>query len=126
MFRGHTSIIGSCLILSDICRTVNGLLKTALGPPPGSATTLSPAHDLTFRLESVKCLVRIIKSMGLWMDQQLKIGDFYPPSTSDDESRGGDESNLSDFDLQPEAVSEFSDAATLEQRRAYKLEVQVE
>ncbi|KAK1374056.1 Brefeldin A-inhibited guanine nucleotide-exchange protein 1 [Heracleum sosnowskyi] len=105
-------------------RTVNGLLKTALGPPPGSATTLSPAHDLTFRLESVKCLVRIIKSMGLWMDQQLKIGDFFPPSTSDDESRGGDDSNLSDFDLQAEAVSEVSDAATLEQRRAYKLEIQ--
>ncbi|WOG86863.1 hypothetical protein DCAR_0206082 [Daucus carota subsp. sativus] len=105
-------------------RTVNGLLKTALGPPPGSATTLSPAHDLTFRLESVKCLVSIIKSMGLWMDQQLKIGDFFPPSSSDDESRGGDESNLSDYDLQSEAASEYSDAATLEQRRAYKLEVQ--
>ena len=60
------------------------------------------------------------------MDQQLKIGDFFPPSSSDDESRGGDESNLSDYDLQSEAASEYSDAATLEQRRAYKLEVQVE
>lgn len=112
-------------------RTVNGLLKTALGPPPGSATTLSPAHDLTFRLESVKCLVRIIKSMGTWMDQQLKIGDFCLPNTSDNEnlsenqsSRGGDEGNLPEFELQSEAISELSNAATLEQRRAYKLELQ--
>ncbi|KAJ8530344.1 hypothetical protein K7X08_037179 [Anisodus acutangulus] len=55
-------------------RTVNGLLKTALGPPPGSTTTLSPVQDITFRSESVKCLVTIIKSMGMWMDQQLKKG----------------------------------------------------
>lgn len=112
-------------------RTVNGLLKTASGPPPGSTTTLSPAHDLTFRLESVKCLVRIIKSMGVWMDQQLRIGDFCLPNTSDNEnivenhaSLGGDEVSLPDFELHPEATSEFSDAATLEQRRTYKLELQ--
>lgn len=130
--RGSVNCIKTCLIPSDICRTVNGLLKTALGPPPGSATTLSPAHDLTFRLESVKCLVRIIKSMGTWMDQQLKIGDFCLPNTSDNEnlsenqtSRGGDEGNLPEFELQSEAFSELSNAATLEQRRAYKLELQV-
>ncbi|KAK2984466.1 hypothetical protein RJ640_026953 [Escallonia rubra] len=109
-------------------RTVNGLLKTAMGPPPGSTTTLSPAHDHTFRLESVKCLVRIIKSMGVWMDQQLRIGDICLPNTSDNENStdnlGGDEVSLSDFELHSEAISELSDAATLEQRRAYKLELQ--
>lgn len=68
---------------SDIYeRTVNGLLKTALGPPSGSTTTLSPVQDLTFRVESVKCLVRIVKSMGTWMDQQLKIGDLSLPNRS--------------------------------------------
>lgn len=112
-------------------RTVNGLLKTALGPPPGSTTTLSPAHDITFRLESVKCLVRIIKSMGTWMDQQLRIGDFYPPKTSDSDTPtenhttfSGEEGIVPDYELHPEVNSEFSDAATLEQRRAYKLELQ--
>ncbi|GMP64519.1 hypothetical protein CsSME_00025756 [Camellia sinensis var. sinensis] len=112
-------------------RTVNGLLKTALGPPPGSTTTLSPAHDITFRLESVKCLVRIIKSMGTWMDQQLRIGDFYPPKTSDSDTPtenhttfSGEEGIVPDYEMHPEVNSEFSDAATLEQRRAYKLELQ--
>lgn len=125
--------IKTLLIPSDICRTVNGLLKTALGPPPGSTTTLSPAHDLTFRLESVKCLVRIIKSMGVWMDQQLRIGEFSLPNTSDNEnnvdnhtSLGGDEVSLPDLELHSEATPGISDAATLEQRRAYKLELQVE
>ncbi|KAL7237234.1 hypothetical protein ACSBR2_003510 [Camellia fascicularis] len=112
-------------------RTVNGLLKTALGPPPGSTTTLSPAHDITFRLESVKCLVRIIKSMGTWMDQQLRIGDFYPPKTSDSDTPtenhttfSGEEGIVPDYEMHPEVNSEFSDAATLEQRRAYKIELQ--
>ncbi|XP_059647350.1 brefeldin A-inhibited guanine nucleotide-exchange protein 1-like isoform X2 [Cornus florida] len=117
--------------LKDICRTVNGLLKTALGPPPGSTTTLSPAQDITFRLESVKCLVRIVKSMGYWMDQQLKIGDFYPPKSSDYENSienqtllNGEEGIALDYELHPEGNSELSDAATLEQCRAYKLELQ--
>ncbi|GFY89806.1 SEC7-like guanine nucleotide exchange family protein [Actinidia rufa] len=112
-------------------RTVHGLLKTALGPPPGSTTTLSPAHDLTFRLESVKCLVRIIKSMGSWMDQQLRVGDFCLPKSSDNDSLSenhaiinGEEGIVPDYEMHPEVNSEFSDAATLEQRRAYKLELQ--
>ncbi|XP_024961498.1 brefeldin A-inhibited guanine nucleotide-exchange protein 1 isoform X4 [Cynara cardunculus var. scolymus] len=111
-------------------RTVNGLLKTALGPPPGSTTSLSPVHDLTFRLESVKCLVIIIKSMGVWMDQQLRIGEFGVRNTSDNDSvvecntsLGGDEGSLPDFELHQEAISDHS-TATLEQRRAYKLELQ--
>lgn len=115
-------------------RTVNGLLKTALGPPPGSTTTLSPVHDLTFRLESVKCLVMIIKSMGVWMDQQLRIGEFSVrnPTVGDNDSvsaiepntsLGGDEAILPDIDLHQEPISDHS-TATLEQRRAYKLELQ--
>ncbi|XP_031128388.1 brefeldin A-inhibited guanine nucleotide-exchange protein 1 [Ipomoea triloba] len=111
-------------------RTVNGLLKTALGPPPGSTTSLSPAQDMTFRLESVKCLVRIINSMGAWMDQQLKVGESNPVKFSDSESKmenitpHSEEGNLADFELHLEASSEFSNAVTLEQRRAYKLEIQ--
>ncbi|XP_027187951.1 brefeldin A-inhibited guanine nucleotide-exchange protein 1 isoform X3 [Cicer arietinum] len=117
--------------LKDICRIVNGLLKTALGPPTGSTTSLSPAQDITFRHESVKCLVSIIKSMGAWMDQQIRPGDLYliksPESTSVGESQltlNGEEGIASDLELHPDANSEFSDAATLEQRRAYKVELQ--
>lgn len=69
-----------------ICRIVNGLLKTALGPPSGSTTTLSPAQDITFRLESVKCLVSIIKSMGTWMDQQMKLDDTNFLKTSENDA----------------------------------------
>ncbi|XP_070028789.1 brefeldin A-inhibited guanine nucleotide-exchange protein 1 isoform X2 [Nicotiana sylvestris] len=115
--------------LKDICRTVNGLLKTALGPPPGSTTTLSPVQDITFRSESVKCLVTIIKSMGTWMDQQLKVGEPNLDKVSDHEVPEAaasvcEEGNIIDYELHPEANSEFSGAAALEQRRAYKLEIQ--
>nr|KYP37697.1 Brefeldin A-inhibited guanine nucleotide-exchange protein 2 [Cajanus cajan] len=113
-------------------RIVNGLLKTALGPPTGSTTALSPAQDITFRHESVKCLVSIIKSMGSWMDQQITIGDLdlakTPESSSAAESHlilNGEEGNASDHELHPDVNSEFSDAATLEQRRAYKIELHV-
>ncbi|KAK7371770.1 hypothetical protein VNO80_05135 [Phaseolus coccineus] len=112
-------------------RIVNGLLKTALGPPTGSTTALSPAQDITFRHESVKCLVSIIKSMGAWMDQQIRIGDIdlvkSPESSSTAETYlmpNVEEGNASDHELHPEVNSEFSDAATLEQRRAYKIELQ--
>ncbi|KAI5679581.1 hypothetical protein M9H77_00808 [Catharanthus roseus] len=117
------------IFLKDTCRTVNGLLKTALGPPAGSTTTLSPIQDVTFRLESVKCLVRIIKSMGIWMDQEMKVGESNQVK-SDNENlmetppSFGEEGNLADYELHSEVSSEFSDTATLEQRRAYKLEIQ--
>ncbi|KHN46856.1 Brefeldin A-inhibited guanine nucleotide-exchange protein 2 [Glycine soja] len=110
---------------------VNGLLKTALGPPTGSTTALSPAQDITFRHESVKCLVSIIKSMGAWMDQQIRIGDLdlakSPESSSAAENHlilNVEEGNASDHELHSDVNSEFSDAATLEQRRAYKIELQ--
>ncbi|XP_051144321.1 brefeldin A-inhibited guanine nucleotide-exchange protein 1 isoform X2 [Andrographis paniculata] len=110
-------------------RTVNGLLKTALGPPPGSVSSLSPAQDMTFRYESVKCLVRIIKSMGSWMDQQLKPGDLNQPALDDNDNSmenptyAVDDLNSADHELHSDANS-VSEAATLEQRRAYKLEIQ--
>ncbi|KAF1890378.1 hypothetical protein Lal_00013632 [Lupinus albus] len=117
--------------LKDICRIVNGLLKTASGPPTGSTTNLSPAQDITFRHESVKCLVSIIKSMGTWMDQQIRIGDLYLTKNSESSSPAenhptlnGEEGNTSDHELHSDLNSEFSDAATLEQRRAYKIELQ--
>ncbi|KAL9231759.1 hypothetical protein vseg_006945 [Gypsophila vaccaria] len=113
-------------------RTVNGLLKTALGPPSGSTTTLSPVQDLTFRVESVKCLVRIVKSMGSWMDQQLKIGDASLPAKTqmiygsvDMQSvLNGEDGAAAEYDSQSESNPELSDAASLEQRRAFKLEMQ--
>ncbi|XP_044507637.1 brefeldin A-inhibited guanine nucleotide-exchange protein 1-like isoform X2 [Mangifera indica] len=111
-------------------RIVNGLLKTALGPTPGSTTTLSPAQDITFRYESMKCLVSIIKSMGSWMDHQLRIGDNYLPKSSESDTStentlipSGEDGTVSDYELHPEVNSEVSDAATLEQRRVYKIEL---
>ncbi|KAG4209036.1 hypothetical protein ERO13_A03G170000v2 [Gossypium hirsutum] len=112
-------------------RIVNGLLKTALGPPPASATTLSAVQDITFRHESVNCLVSIIKSMGAWMDQKLTIGDsdLRKSFKSDTAAEGhstltAEDGTVSDCELQPEMNSELSNAATLEQRRAYKIELQ--
>ncbi|KAI4375753.1 hypothetical protein MLD38_013580 [Melastoma candidum] len=110
-------------------RTVNGLLKTALGPPAGSATTLSPVQDISFRHESVKCLVSITKSMAAWMDQQLRLGESYPQNNSDNSSNDGhstlsaDDGHTGDYDLQSDGNSE-SGAISLEQRRAYKIELQ--
>ncbi|KAL6211075.1 hypothetical protein ACLB2K_016303 [Fragaria x ananassa] len=111
-------------------RIVNGLLKTALGPPSGSTTTLSPVQDITFRHESVKCLVNIVKSMGAWMDRQ-RLGDSYLPKTNESDTPSektdnqltlnGEEGIISENEVQPEGNS---DAVTLEQRRAFKLELQ--
>lgn len=69
--------------------------------------------------------------MGAWMDQQLKVGESNPVKFSDSESKMenitplSEEGNLADYELHLEASSEFSNAVTLEQRRAYKLEIQV-
>ncbi|EOA15892.1 hypothetical protein CARUB_v10003979mg [Capsella rubella] len=114
-------------------RIVNGLLKTALGPPTGSSTTLSPAQDSTFRNDSVKCLVNIAKAMGNWMDQQLKVSETVWPKGSQvyasmDSNAGqiGElEGTISDCDSQPDTTNpEAYDASMLEQRRAYKIELQ--
>ncbi|VAI56651.1 unnamed protein product [Triticum turgidum subsp. durum] len=111
-------------------RIVNGLLKTALGVTPGATTTLTPVQDQTFRTESVKCLATILKSMGSWMDQQLRIGDFSPKisevslNSLDSPNIGEDGSGI-DYELQSDSYSpDTSDASSLEQRRAYKIELQ--
>lgn len=121
----------SLLIPSDYCRLVNGLLKTALGVPAGSVTSLSAAQDTTLRNESVKCLTGVIKSMSIWMDQQLRIGDFAPQSLDNQPSADilaaliGEEAGVLEYDLTSDANHELYDTAMLEQRRAYKLEFQV-
>uniref|UniRef100_A0A803NXA6 SEC7 domain-containing protein n=1 Tax=Cannabis sativa TaxID=3483 RepID=A0A803NXA6_CANSA len=116
-------------------RMVNGLLKTAQGVPPGGVTTLLPPQDATMKLEAMKCLVAVLKSMGDWMNKQLRIPD--PHSTKKIEyaenstelgspplANGNGDEPVEGSDSHSEASSETSDALTIEQRRAYKLELQ--
>ncbi|KAK9265382.1 hypothetical protein L1049_012507 [Liquidambar formosana] len=117
-------------------RMVNGLLKTAQGVPPGVATTLLPPQEATMKLEAMKCLVAILRSMGDWMNKQLRIPD--PHSTkkfeaADNNSQepgslpmanGNGEEPVEGSDSHSEASSEVSDVLAIEQRRAYKLELQ--
>ncbi|KAL0373565.1 UNVERIFIED_CONTAM: Brefeldin A-inhibited guanine nucleotide-exchange protein 2 [Sesamum radiatum] len=114
-------------------RMVNGLLKTAQGVPPGLATTLQPTQDGTMKLEALRCLVAILKCMGDWMKKQLRIPDSHSKkfevvdNSSDPGSvhlvnGNGDEPTEASY-THPEA-SEVSDISKIEQRRAYKLELQ--
>ncbi|KAG4132600.1 hypothetical protein ERO13_D08G042600v2 [Gossypium hirsutum] len=115
-------------------RMVNGLLKTAQGVPPGTATTLLPPQQATMKFEAMKCLVAILKSMGGWMNKQLRIPDPYStkrfeaaenslePGTVPMENGNGDEP-VEGSDSQSEAINESSEILTIEQRRAYKLEL---
>lgn len=119
-------------------RMVNGLLKTAQGPPPGVATTLVPPNDVTMKIEALKCLVAILKSMGDWMNKQLRIPDPLSPKkleTLANNEEGGNESFVANghgedaaetmsTDSHSDSASGVSEAASLEQRRAYKLELQ--
>lgn len=93
-------------------------------------TSLSAAQDTTLRNESVKCLTGVIKSMSIWMDQLLRIGDFAQsldnqPSAESFSALIGEEAGVLEYDLNSDANHELYDTATLEQRRAYKLEFQV-
>lgn len=117
-------------------RMVNGLLKTAQGVHPGAITTLSPTQDATFKLEAIKCLVGICRSMGVWMNKQLRISDSSLPRNSQTDDVNVDPGNtvLSSNGIREEATNgmtfhaeiskDISEAATFEQRRAYKLELQ--
>uniref|UniRef100_A0A5B7ALW0 Putative brefeldin A-inhibited guanine nucleotide-exchange protein 2-like n=1 Tax=Davidia involucrata TaxID=16924 RepID=A0A5B7ALW0_DAVIN len=116
-------------------RMVNGLLKTAQGVPPGAATTLLPPQDATMKLEAMKCLVAILRSMGDWMNKQLRIPDPHstkksevaeniPESGSFPMANGNGEESVEGSDNHSEASSEISDVSAIEQRRAYKLELQ--
>lgn len=77
--------------------------------------------------------------MGSWMDQQLRIGEFSPKvseaSLSSMSSLSsmdipniliGEDGNGIDYDLQSDSGSpDVSGAPSLEQRRAFKIELQV-
>ncbi|KAK8587923.1 hypothetical protein V6N13_086883 [Hibiscus sabdariffa] len=116
-------------------RVVNGLLKTAQGVPSGTATTLLPPQEATMKLEAMKCLVAILKSMGDWMNKQLHIPDPHsakrleafensPEPGNVPMANGNGDEAVEGSDSHSEASSEASDALTIEQRRAYKLELQ--
>ncbi|XP_047336642.1 brefeldin A-inhibited guanine nucleotide-exchange protein 2-like [Impatiens glandulifera] len=116
-------------------RMVNGLLKTAQGVPAGTVTTMLPPQEQTMKLDAMKCLVTILKSMGDWMNKQLRIQDprssrnseeaeINPDSRAVSLANGNVEEVAEGPDSQSEAASEASDVSTIEQRRAYKLELQ--
>ncbi|KAI3796526.1 hypothetical protein L1987_39200 [Smallanthus sonchifolius] len=118
-------------------RMVNGLLKTAQGVPPGVATTLLPPQDVTMKLEAMKCLVAVLKSMGDWMNKQLRIpvphsakkpelADSIPEIGNPPIENGtaNEHEPVESSDSHSELSSEVSDASTIEQRRSYKLELQ--
>ncbi|KAL5073788.1 hypothetical protein RYX36_012772 [Vicia faba] len=116
-------------------RMVNGLLKTAQGVPPGVSTTVLPPQEATLKLEAMKCLVAILKSIGDWMNKQMRIPDPHSSKKSeavDNDHETGDfpmengngEESVEGSDTHPELSNEGSDVSTIEQRRAYKLELQ--
>ncbi|KAE8721283.1 Brefeldin A-inhibited guanine nucleotide-exchange protein 2 [Hibiscus syriacus] len=116
-------------------RMVNGLLKTNQGVPSGAATTLLPSQEATMKLEALKCLVAILKSMGDWMNKQLCIPDPHsaqrfeaiensPEPVNVPMENGNEEEAVEGSDFHSEASSETSDALTIEQCQAYKLELQ--
>ncbi|KAL2330447.1 hypothetical protein Fmac_018028 [Flemingia macrophylla] len=117
-------------------RMVNGLLKTAQGVPPGATTTVLPPQEETLKLEAMKCLVAVLKSMGDWMNKQLRIPD--PHSGKKVEAvdngheavglpmaNGNGEEPVEGSDPHSEISNEASEVSNIEQRRAYKLKLQV-
>lgn len=131
--------------MKNLCRMVNGLLKTAEGVPNGAETSLNPVQDAALQLAAIKCLVGVLRSMGNWLNRQLRLTDSSPYIKSNDgeenTSEAGDtasapalgsetgEESVQNGDASSTSESrpaeETSEAATFEQRRAYKLEVQV-
>lgn len=66
------------------------------------------------------------------MNQQLRLGDSYPSKSYESDSsvenqliQNGEEVPTLDYDLHADVNSEASDTITLEQRRAFKIEMQV-
>ncbi|WJX87162.1 Brefeldin A-inhibited guanine nucleotide-exchange protein 2 [Trifolium repens] len=116
-------------------RMVNGLLKTAQGVPPGVTTTLLPPQEATLKLEAMKCLVDVLKSMGDWMNKQLRIPDPHSAKkveTADNSydtggsamANGNGVDPVEGSDPHSEIPNDTSDVSTIEQHRAYKLELQ--
>ncbi|XP_061339178.1 brefeldin A-inhibited guanine nucleotide-exchange protein 2-like [Gastrolobium bilobum] len=116
-------------------RMVNGLLKTAQGVPSSVMTTVLPPQEAILKLEAMKCLVAILKSMGNWMNKQLRIPDPHSAkkAAAVDNSHeagglptvnGNAEEPVEGSDTHSEISNEASDVSNIEQRRAYKLELQ--
>jgi len=70
--------------------------------------------------------------MSAWMDQQLRIGELSPGSSENLNSmdsqniHNGEEGSGMDYELQFDTSnSDVTDSSSLEQRRAYKMELQV-
>lgn len=112
---------------------VNGLLKTAQGVPAGVSSTLMPTQEENLKIEAMNGLVVILRSMSDWLNKQLRIPDPHSSRKSDATENSpepvvvynnGDEP-VEASDSPSEASNESSDALTIEQRRAYKLELQV-
>ncbi|CAN7134964.1 unnamed protein product [Brassica rapa subsp. narinosa] len=116
-------------------RMVNGLLKTAQGAPTATSSTLLPPQEAAMKLEAMKCLVAILKSMGEWLNKQLRL----PVSNSLNKSEaleielgpgspqlanGNADESAEGSDTYSESPGGTSDALAIEQRRAYKLELQ--
>ncbi|XP_058744123.1 brefeldin A-inhibited guanine nucleotide-exchange protein 2-like [Vicia villosa] len=116
-------------------RMVNGLLKTAQGVPPGVTTTLLPPQEVVLKLEAMKSLVGVLKSMGDWMNKQLRIPDAHSAKKVEAADNGNDAGGSvmtngsgvdpgEGSDSHSETPNDASDVSTIEQRRAYKLELQ--
>ncbi|XP_078439821.1 brefeldin A-inhibited guanine nucleotide-exchange protein 2-like [Wolffia australiana] len=117
-------------------RIVNGLLKTAQGIPPGVTSTLLPPQEATMKLEAMKCLVSILRSMGDWLNKQLRIPDSGSPKRSEvveSSAENGNDNGTSDGKAEepmevanshPESANGSPESVSFEQRRAYKLELQ--
>lgn len=111
-------------------RTVNGLLKTAQGVPPSLETTLDAKQDQQLRLAAIKCLVGVLRSMGSWTNKQLNLIQVAAhvraaAVSASQEKEDGDHLGSDVGDHLDGAGSEVSEAAHFEQRRAYKIELQV-
>lgn len=88
------------------------------------------------KLEAMKCLVDILKCMGNWMNKQFRLPDTDSLSkleavdnNSDPGSAplaNGNVDESSEVSDSHSEASDISDVSTIEQRRAYKLELQVQ
>ncbi|XP_020683797.1 brefeldin A-inhibited guanine nucleotide-exchange protein 2 isoform X1 [Dendrobium catenatum] len=115
-------------------RMVNGLLKTAQGTHSGAATTLVPPQDAMMKLEAMRCLVAILRSMGEWMNKQMRIPD--PRALSPVETIAGNVESMGGLPMEngkienPEGVDSetingvVSEAAAIDQCQAYMLDLQ--
>ncbi|KAI0500232.1 hypothetical protein KFK09_018441 [Dendrobium nobile] len=114
-------------------RMVNGLLKTAQGTHSGAVTTLVPPQDAMMKLEAMRCLVAILRSMGEWMNKQMRIPD--PRALSPVETIAGNVESMGGLPMEngkienpegvdSETINGVSEAAAIEQCQAYMLDLQ--